>query len=72
VLFGGTNFIPFDDTWIWDGANWTQQSPATVPAGRFRMPMEWAPGNRVLMFGGNGAEVYGDTWTWDGTNWTQH
>jgi len=37
VIFGGGNDNPsvnesLDDTWMWDGTNWTQQSPNTSPA----------------------------------------
>lgn len=32
VLHGGANSgVLLSDTWIWDGTNWTKQSPGTVP-----------------------------------------
>jgi hypothetical protein len=32
MLFGGAaTFTQFNDTWTYDGTNWTQQSPATSP-----------------------------------------
>src|SRR5206468_4769737 len=34
LLFGGRlGFFPsdFDDTWVWDGVNWTERFPATSP-----------------------------------------
>ena len=33
--FGGTLSTNFNDTWVWDGTNWTQKSPITSPPGRF-------------------------------------
>jgi hypothetical protein len=36
VLFGGqTNGTNLNQTWVWDGANWTQKSPSTNPPGRY-------------------------------------
>ena len=35
MLFGG--FAPGvidDDTWVWDGASWSQASPTSHPSGR--------------------------------------
>jgi uncharacterized protein (TIGR03437 family) len=85
VLFGGENFEQslqpnFSDTWVWDGANWTQESPQTSP------PARWGPGmaydsahGEMVMFGGffcgsscgTGflAQFLSDTWLWDGSNW---
>jgi len=34
VLFGGSdpaNNLIFDDTWVWDGSNWTREIPANFP-----------------------------------------
>jgi hypothetical protein len=78
VLFGGNdNGDLLNETWIFDGANWTQLSPATSPAGRYFASMTTlATGpdaGDVLLFGGDGYSSYnfGDTWIFDGTNWTQ-
>ena len=78
VMFGGRNdseSAVLNDTWIFDGSNWTQLFPATPPPGRaFDVPgmtYDSAQGN-VMFFGGAGFGVYfDDTWTFDGTNWTQ-
>ena len=79
VLFGGNNDeteTNLNDTWTFDGTNWTQQIPQTSPPGRgfnvTGMVFDAATGNTVL-FGGSGypSVYFGDTWTWDGTNWTQ-
>jgi hypothetical protein len=83
VLFGGlapapgnpTGEVRLGDTWIWDGANWTQVIPVNSPTnGRASASMVYdAAAGNVVLFGGldtNGM-AQGDTWVWDGTNWTQ-
>jgi len=76
VLFGGisgTTFIPGNQTWVWDGNNWTQMHPRVSPPALFGHAMAYdSVANRIVLFGGYGE--YGeanDTWTWDGSNWTQ-
>jgi uncharacterized protein (TIGR03437 family) len=80
VLFGGyywdnnNNIVYLNDTWVWDGTNWTKKSPATSPSARLgaAMAFDAVHNNIVLMGGYNGGNNYlNDTWTWDGTNWTQ-
>jgi RHS repeat-associated protein len=76
VLFGGSagGAAPLGDTWVWDGAAWTQRAPASAPPARFDGAMAWDPNlGRILLYGGRGAggRTYGDTWAWDGTSWTQ-
>ena len=44
VLFGGGGSDPLsdlDDTWVWDGSNWTQKSPANRPGGRAEHAMAY-------------------------------
>ncbi len=74
VLFGGKDTNPFplnslNDTWVWDGSNWTQKFPNTDPPARgfFAMAYDSAQ-NQVVMFSGDGSN---DTWTWEGSNWTR-
>jgi hypothetical protein len=72
VLFGGqTGTTPntvYGDTWIWDGAGWTQISPAGsagLPAGRYNFAMEYDPVNQaVVIYGGNQGtpSTCNDTW----------
>jgi len=84
VLFGGaTNVIGNqpNQTWTWDGTNWTQQNPVTIPTPRVLpgLVFDSAMGKVVRFGGGNGGSssdptckgVCNDTWTWDGTNWTE-
>jgi hypothetical protein len=79
VLFGGfdgTFQISLGDTWLWDGATWTNATPATAPAPRWSHTMAydyWR--NRVVLFGGIVGGVFGtnsdETWEWNGVTWTQ-
>ena len=84
LLFGGTDgtygadgAVPLDDTWTWDGSDWTELFPATVPQGRADAAMAFDPatGNLVLTSGESNAfyvagPSFQDTWTWDGNDWT--
>ncbi|MCA8976355.1 MAG: hypothetical protein KDC98_16670 [Planctomycetes bacterium] len=82
VLFGGADvagFPPtnFADTWTWDGTNWTPQSPATSPSGRYFGGMAHdVIRNVTVLYGGLSATFFGasykdDTWEYDGSTWTQ-
>jgi len=73
VLFGGytnNNDIVFNDTWVWNGTNWTQKSPqmSPPPLTQFAMAYDTAH-SQVVFFGGRQDDV-SETWVWDGTNWT--
>jgi PKD repeat protein len=76
VLFGGVSGGPgptLDETWEWDGTNWTQRSPANSPSARcwHAMAYDSARGVVVLFGGADASGILNDTWEWDGTNWTQ-
>ncbi len=79
VLFGGVHICcgpPFlDDTWTWDGADWTQRSPATSPPSLDGSSMAFDDATGlVVLFGGRDNVtqlVTGQTWQWDGSNWTR-
>jgi hypothetical protein len=72
VMFGGSGNGYLDDTWTWDGTDWTQQHPAHAPHHRYDAAMVYDAAHRqVVLFGGFGNHYLGDTWTWDGTDWTQ-
>lgn len=84
VLFGGGGNVtttcsgacpPFlNDTWIWDGSNWTQKMPPFSPAPRVSVQAAYDTAHgQVVLFGGTGNDGIprNDTWVWDGTNWTQ-
>jgi hypothetical protein len=75
VLFGGSDrFSGMNDTWTWDGTNWSKQHPATKPSRRYLAAMTFDGATRgIVLFGGaTGCCTFaGDTWSWDGTNWIQ-
>jgi len=67
VYFGG--FIggwqdTQNQTWVWNGSDWTQLHPATVPGNRYDFAMDYDPINDVIfMFGGySTGPALGDTW----------
>src|SRR5439155_14172976 len=69
---GPTNLdYGYDDTWAWDGTDWTQFFPAHSPGRRYDIALadDVVPG-RVLFYAGRDG-IGGDTWVWDGTDWTQ-
>jgi hypothetical protein len=77
VLFGGETvdangtFSFLSDTWLWDGGNWVQASPANSPPARYSGAMTYdAAHSQVVLFGGSGNSMLSDTWVWDGTNWS--
>ena len=77
VLFGGSDEYGNDqnDTWTWNGLNWTQQSPANPPAARDGGAMAYDPAlGQVVLFGGEqnpqSPNYINDTWVWSGTTWT--
>ncbi len=76
-LFGGSDEYGNDqnDTWTWDGLNWTQQNPANPPAARDGGAMAYDPAlGQVVLFGGEqnpqSPNYINDTWVWSGTTWT--
>src|ERR1700733_1449233 len=89
VLFGGevSSFnssgsittTSLGDTWLWDGANWTQTALQTGPPARENHAMAYdSTHGQVVLFGGGhtygdltNENILNDTWVWDGTNWTQ-
>jgi cysteine-rich repeat protein len=80
VLFGGwntggTSRQIFNDTWIFDGATWSQANPATAPSMRLEHAMSYdLAAKRVVLYGGVDTispTALTDTWEWDGANWTE-
>jgi hypothetical protein len=68
VLFGGYPGTDWgetlNDTWTWNGTDWTEIYPATVPPNRYSFGMDYDPVNKaLLMFGGfSSGPARGDTW----------
>lgn len=77
VLFGGDDggyngAAKLHDTWEWDGAGWTEMSPAIWPPTRmFAAAAYDAARGTVIMFGGTSGGAFDDTWEWDGTTWSE-
>jgi len=78
VLFGGCPQTPcttyLDDTWTWNGTDWTQQAPTLSPPARGGAAMAWDnAAGRLMLFGGymGFGVFFGDTWAWSGTTWTE-
>ena len=81
VLFGGLDkdhIYGLNDTWVWDGSNWTQQFPQASPPERYLHALAYDSAHgQVVLFGGDGAWDFNldyflyDTWLWDGSNWTE-
>lgn len=79
ILFGGLADTggKFDEAlnemWIWDGENWQQQFPATLPPARWgaHMVYDRARKSIILFGGGSGGGFLEDTWLWDGVTWVE-
>ncbi|MCG3173908.1 MAG: hypothetical protein GMKNLPBB_02119 [Myxococcota bacterium] len=63
----------YGDTWTWDGLEWKEIRPATVPEARSGHKADYDPiRRRVVFFGGLTASGQrNDTWEWDGNNWVE-
>lgn len=73
VLFGGrVNSSANDETWVWNGRQWSLQPRVSVPPPRIGPAMAYDAARRVVvMFGGfDGPNYANDTWEWDGRKWT--
>ncbi|MFI5299206.1 MAG: hypothetical protein ACHREM_14005 [Polyangiales bacterium] len=71
VLYGGSanasGASALGDTWEWNGASWTQASPAQSPPPLAGAQLAWdARQERLVMVGGNTSQTY----AYDGKTWT--
>lgn len=71
VLFGGGwSGTGGQETWVWDGSDWTQKSPVHAPSARRFHAMCWDPNTlSIVLYGGDVGTS--ETWSWDGSDWTQ-
>jgi hypothetical protein len=81
VLFGGyaaTNNTFRDDTWTWDGTDWTQVTKDPPPSRE--LPSMWYDPilQKTVIFGGLGrltvndkVNRYRDMWVFDGVSWVE-
>jgi len=75
IYFGGGSGFPNNETWLWNGAQWTQAQPVNSPSGRMGSAMAYDHSrDRTVLFGGASLIPYGhqdDTWEYDGATWTK-
>jgi uncharacterized protein YycO len=75
VLFGGLTTTGYvNDTWEYDGANWTRITPSQSPPSRDAQAMAFDSNrNVVVLFGGHRAlgAAMNDTWEYNGVSWQQ-
>jgi hypothetical protein len=81
VMFGGYDTLGKyrQDTWTWNGTEWTEVKPKTKPPHRAQPVMWYDPlAKKTIMYSGAGtgsiddhAERFSDMWSFDGTNWTE-
>jgi cysteine-rich repeat protein len=73
VLFGGADlgspFGPFNDTWEWDGTDWIQDTPATLPPPLQFPAMAYDAGRDRLVVFDKDDFGFHQTWEWDGIDW---
>lgn len=74
ILHGGLTFVPSafnDETWSWDGTDWTELFPGTTPSAQDASAMAPRTASELLLFIGNiGGIDSQETWLWDGSDWT--
>jgi hypothetical protein len=77
VLFGGTTSGgpsgSRDETWLYNGSNWTQASSANTPPARMAQVSAWSAsrGSVMMGFGVSSFGARNDLWEWNGTDWTE-
>ncbi len=74
VLTFGSCFT--NESWEWDGTQWTQPTPASLPPARCEPGMAYDDVHRkMIVFGGSygtaTTDLLADTWASDGTTWTR-
>ena len=77
VLFGGAagfaanSLSNSNETWEWDGTNWTKKTLALSPSARNGAAMSYdSIRGQIVLFGGNDGSYKADNWTYDGVSWT--
>jgi hypothetical protein len=73
VLFGGLGASGYNnDTWEWDGVNWTLRTLPQSPTARYETSLVYDPAReRCVLTGGWGSGgAVADVWEYDGNTWT--
>jgi hypothetical protein len=70
---GGNSWEAMNEMWVWDGENWQQQFPESLPPARFGATMVFDRAHQsIILFGGAiGGGFREDTWLWNGINWIE-
>jgi hypothetical protein len=70
---GGDFWEPLNEMWVWDGMNWMQQFPATLPPARWGANIVYDRARKsIVLFGGaSGGGFWEDTWIWNGASWIE-
>ena len=75
IMFGGQSRTSYlNDTWTFDGINWTRVQSRISPSPRTNCQMAYdVVTQKVVLFGGYNGTYLGDTWLWDGatSQWTE-
>ena len=85
TLFGGTTtwsqskgWGSINDTWEWNGNDWTELHPAHSPSPRFGAGMAFDEMRGIaVLFGGSGQDLNyqttfnNETWEWNGEDWSE-
>lgn len=68
---GAPGFFVYNDTFAWDGAAWTQLSPAVSPSARYAVGGVYDSTRRrfTIVAGTTGGMYLNDTWAFDGSTW---
>jgi galactose oxidase-like protein len=78
VLYGGmnpaaTSPTPINDTWIWNGADWTQLQPGASPVGGGRPRLAFLAGANLIERFGDCLETWDRSlYAFDGRTWSPH
>ncbi|HEU0292931.1 MAG TPA: kelch repeat-containing protein [Anaerolineales bacterium] len=71
LLYGGWNHITgefFNDTWAWDGKDWTQLPSGNVPLSAAHMLVNFSSVNKLVAVP---SSTFANTWEWDGDSWNE-
>ncbi len=78
ILFGGLDYVPsgpirpfLDDTWAWNGVEWSFQTLTVHPTERAQHAMAYdSARGQIVLFGGGSSDdsSLDDTWVWEGNN----
>lgn len=71
LLYGGWDPITgkfFNDTWEWDGIDWTELSSGNVPPAAGHMLVNFSSENKVVAVP---STRFANTWEWNGSQWSE-